>query len=165
MTLVLIFASAYYGNKNYKMPTLFSLFAVGLNVLLNALFVYVFHLGAVSIALATALSACLNSALLAYFLSKKYGISLNGFALISLKTVAASLIATLFTLFMGARLFHDNTLACCLGQELAPFIRHLPTQLLAFGSLGLAFTVTFLFAAYTLRLPDFFPFLKKNQEA
>lgn len=63
---VMILAARFYAEKNYRVPTLASLISVLANALLNALFVFVFHMGAVSIALATSLSALLN----AIFLSR-----------------------------------------------------------------------------------------------
>lgn len=70
-TLVLIFAAAFYAHKDYRIPTTLSIVSVALNLALNALFVFFFHLGAISIALATTLSACLNGLLLAVFLEKR----------------------------------------------------------------------------------------------
>lgn len=58
--LVLILAAKHYAEKNYRTPTLASLISVAVNVGLNALFVFGFHLGALSIALATSLSALVN---------------------------------------------------------------------------------------------------------
>lgn len=62
---VLLLAAGFYAEKNYRAPTFASLWAVGANIALNALFVFGFGLGAVSIAIATSLSSFLNMALLA----------------------------------------------------------------------------------------------------
>lgn len=62
---VLILAAKSYAEKNYRRPMFASLIAVGVNIALNALFVFGFGLGAVSVALATSLSAGVNAALLA----------------------------------------------------------------------------------------------------
>ncbi len=70
MSLVLILAASFYARKNYLVPTTVSLCCVALNISLNALFVFGFHLGAVSIAIATSISATLNAMLL-YFLQKE----------------------------------------------------------------------------------------------
>jgi putative peptidoglycan lipid II flippase len=43
---VLIIAPAFYSRQDYRTPTLFSLVSVGLNIVLNALMVTVFGLGA-----------------------------------------------------------------------------------------------------------------------
>lgn len=61
---VLLLAARFYAEKNYRMPTLASLLSVATNISLNALFVFVFGWGAVSIAIATSLSAILNTLLL-----------------------------------------------------------------------------------------------------
>ncbi len=61
---VLILAAGFYAEKNYRMPTIASLLAVGANVALNALFVFGFGWGAISIALATSLSSLLNAIVL-----------------------------------------------------------------------------------------------------
>jgi putative peptidoglycan lipid II flippase len=63
---IMLLASYYYAQKNYRTPALASLISVCVNLLLNAFFVFVLKWGAVSIALATSLSAFVNMA----FLSK-----------------------------------------------------------------------------------------------
>lgn len=60
MVYVLLLANGFYAKKEYDYPMRCSLISVGCNVLLNALFVFCFQWKAVSIALATALSAILN---------------------------------------------------------------------------------------------------------
>ncbi len=61
---VLILAAKYYAERNYRTPMIASLLSVGANIGLNALFVFGFNLGAVSIALATSISSFLNAGLL-----------------------------------------------------------------------------------------------------
>lgn len=155
MTLVLICASACYAHKNYRMPTLFSLFTVALNVTLNALFVYAFHWGAISIALATTLSTLGNGVLLAYVLKKHYGLSLDGAALSFVKVLLATLLAVAASIILGSCFFHDNTLAWLTGRTLASFTRDITAQLFSFGMQALTFTVTFLLAAFALRIDAF----------
>lgn len=62
---VLILAASCYAEKNYRAPTVASLLAVGANMALNALFVFGFGWGAISIAIATSLSSLLNAMALA----------------------------------------------------------------------------------------------------
>lgn len=62
---VLILASNCYSQKKYRLPTIASLVSVGANLCLNVLFVFVFSFGAVSIAIATSLSALINCLILA----------------------------------------------------------------------------------------------------
>ena len=73
MVYVLLLANGFYAQKNYGWPMRCSLIAVGCNTLLNIIFVFVFHWGAASIALATSFSAYLNCAMLVYGLQKKIG--------------------------------------------------------------------------------------------
>lgn len=62
---VLLLAARNYSEKDYKKPALASLYAVLANIFLNALFVFYFEWGALSIALATSLSSVVNAAVLA----------------------------------------------------------------------------------------------------
>lgn len=59
-TLTLYQSSLFYAYGDYKTPTLASLGSVLLNIVLNCLFVFLFHLGAISIALSTSVSALFN---------------------------------------------------------------------------------------------------------
>ncbi|HEY4832839.1 MAG TPA: murein biosynthesis integral membrane protein MurJ [Waddliaceae bacterium] len=161
-TLVLIFASAFYAHKNYRIPTLFALLTVILNVSLNALFVFVFHLGAISIALATTLAACVNCVLLASLLKREYGLPVQGVALYSSKVLLATLCATVATLILGFYLLHDNTLRWLIGEELLLFPREFFIQLVAFSTQALCFGSIFFLAAYLLRIRDIFE-TKGNQ--
>lgn len=58
--LILILAPAYYSQSNYKLPALTSVLAMLLNLILNSLFILVFQWGAMSVALATSISAWIN---------------------------------------------------------------------------------------------------------
>ena len=64
--LTLLYANAFYAQREYTHPMRCSLASVGCNIVLNGLFVFGFSFGAASIALATALSSALNCALLAF---------------------------------------------------------------------------------------------------
>lgn len=59
-TLTIYQSSLFYAYGDYKTPTIASLTSVAVNILFNALFVFVFHLGAISIALSTSLSSLIN---------------------------------------------------------------------------------------------------------
>ncbi len=73
MVFVLLLANGFYAQKEYYWPMRCSLYSVACNTLLNVIFVFVFHWGAVSIALATSIAAYLNAAMLSYGLNKKIG--------------------------------------------------------------------------------------------
>lgn len=72
-TFVLILAAAFSARKNFAVPSLLSLGSVGLNVALNALFVYGLGMGALSVALATSMAAVANAGGLLIWLTKKEG--------------------------------------------------------------------------------------------
>jgi len=61
---VMLLAAYFYAQKKYKLPTKASLIAVGINMALNAFFVFVLGWGAISIAIATSISAIVNMAIL-----------------------------------------------------------------------------------------------------
>lgn len=71
MSLVLVFATTFYARKNYMTPMLISVGTVALNISLNALFVFVFKMGVVSIAVATSIAATANALLLFKFCDLK----------------------------------------------------------------------------------------------
>ncbi|MCC5831981.1 MAG: murein biosynthesis integral membrane protein MurJ [Chlamydiales bacterium] len=161
MTAVLILAAAFYARKEYRIPTLLSLSTVGLNIALNALFVFVFRMGAISIAVATTLSACLNGALLAAVLYRDGELDLQGLGERLLKVTACSAVAAFSTALLGHILFEDNTWTLLLSHPLAPFSRSLPRQLLIFTTLALSFSGLLFLSASLLGLDDLLPKRKK----
>lgn len=64
MALVLVLAPACYSKGDYRLPSMAALFSVALNIVLNAIFVLYLGWGAMSVALATAISAWANFFLL-----------------------------------------------------------------------------------------------------
>lgn len=149
MTLTMLFASAFYAVKNYKTPALFSCFSVLLNVGLNALFVFGFHWGAASIAVATALSSAVNALLLAWILTVTQEIKWVGLSEDCAKLVIASLMAASLTLFVGRYL------------PQAP--RELWRQLEVVGIEGALFATVFLTAAWLLRTPFYSTLLSRSK--
>lgn len=71
-TFVLLLSNVLYGLRLYRVTTLATLASIALNILCNAVFVYVFHASSASIALATSLSSFLNLWILTRFLKAKY---------------------------------------------------------------------------------------------
>lgn len=68
--LVLILAPASYAQSNYSLPAIASFVTMLLNAFLNTLFIVAFHWGAISVALATSLSAWVNLCILGWNLSR-----------------------------------------------------------------------------------------------
>ncbi|MFI0435443.1 MAG: murein biosynthesis integral membrane protein MurJ [Parachlamydiaceae bacterium] len=68
--LVLILAPACYAQSNYTLPAIASFATMGLNLILNTLFIHLLDWGAVSVALATSISAWVNFIFLGWSLFK-----------------------------------------------------------------------------------------------
>lgn len=68
---ILILAPAYYAQSNYKLPAIASFLTMMLNLFLNTLFIIGLGWGAISVALATSLSAWINFFFLGWNLSKR----------------------------------------------------------------------------------------------
>ena len=69
-TFSLLLAQPFYALKNYRTPTLASLYSVALNVVLNIIFTLYFHWGASSTALATSLATTFGAVYLGIELKK-----------------------------------------------------------------------------------------------
>lgn len=159
MTAVLILAAACYAQKEYKEPAFLSLGCVALNIALNALFVFVLHMGAISIAVATSFVAFVNALLLIALLKRKEGLSLSGSGTPILKTAVATLLAGLTTMWLSHVAFSDNTWLVLLGSKLAAFPRRLPLQMAVFLFNGVCYSLLFLAIAYLLKIQDVFELL------
>lgn len=156
MTAVLILASAFYAQKEYKIPALTSAGCVSLNIALNALFVFGLNMGAISVAVSTSIVACVNSLVLIFFLKRKAGLSLSGSGRPLFKVGIGSAAAALLTIFVSNRAFSDNTWLFLLGQHLVSFPKSLRHQLEVFLFNGACFSTLFLGFAYLLRVKDIF---------
>jgi putative peptidoglycan lipid II flippase len=139
---VLLLANRYYAEKNYWAPMIASLYSVGLNIALNALFVLGFKWGAFSIAIATSLSSFLNMFLLS---------------------------RGVFT-FSFARFFTKMALACLLPaigslslmQWMEPFTREIPVQIFQFFSLGAIYCAGVMILAWKLGLAELADFVRRK---
>lgn len=133
LTITLLLASTFYAQKSYRLPTLFSLLTVFFNCLLNTLLVFVFHLGAISIAIATTAAALLNMTLLGWALSKRENLSFTPLFPGAMKVFLCSLLAGGVTLLFTGLVLHDQTLPFLLNHPLPLFSRSPLIQLLFFS--------------------------------
>lgn len=140
---VLLFSSAFYADKSYKIPTLSSLMAVLVNICGNAFFIFIYHLGAYSIALSTSLAAVVNAVYLGYYLNKKCPnfFGKNLWTLFS-KALSAALLAMLTTLILGKILFANPSWDLLMGVSVV-FTRDIFFQMYQFFSSCLLFMVSF----------------------
>jgi putative peptidoglycan lipid II flippase len=76
--LILLFAPAFYAQKDFKTPLKASLISIAINMGLNALFIYGFMWGPSSVAVATSIASIVNAIYLVKALSAKAGQIING---------------------------------------------------------------------------------------
>lgn len=159
--LVLILAPASYAQNNYILPTIASFVTLLLNLFLNTLFIMVFSWGAVSVALATSISAWVNLGILGWNLSRS-GTMLFSWTL--LKQVLPMSLSTILA-FWGT-----YQIRSFLYQE--PFFSHtvfsssiysqffiLLSQILVFGII--LFLFYFIFSLFQ---HSFFPFFRQTMK-
>ena len=139
---VLLLAAKCYSEKNYKTPTTASLLSVVLNIALNALFVFVLKWGAMSVAIATSISALLNLTLL----SK--GVFTRPFLSFFIKMTLAALLPAIATL--------------SLTQFFTPLPRHFPEQLLQFVMLSAIYFGGVLICTWRLGLTELFDLVRRR---
>lgn len=94
--LVILYSAVFYAKDNFKAPMQISLFCVFLNLLLNYSFVFIFQLGAISIALATSISSWIN-ALILFKMNQRNGLNAQFSRNRIFNLVNASLFASVFT--------------------------------------------------------------------
>ena len=136
--LVILLSSLFYAENDFRRPTFISLVSVGVNLFLNAFFVFVLHWGAISIAIATSASAWVNCLIL-YSYAKKGEWKLQlPFARI-LKLCLAALFATLCTAGVEFLMAHQTILPLFV-EGFATFTRSSSLQLLHFSLLFLTFS-------------------------
>jgi len=148
---VLTLASAFYAQKDFITPMRGTLFSVALNLLLNAVQVFMLGWGPFSIALSTSLCAFFNCLYLIYHLQKKRILVLDlSFWMHGLKILFCVSVAGVATLFLGHHLVGDPTLHLLLGKPL--LYLHLPReffeQILRFAALGGTFALIVLSYAW-----------------
>lgn len=153
MTAILLLAAPFYADKNYRLPALLSLLSVGLNVLLNAFFVFGLQMEAMSVALATTITAYVNLLLLLFFLKKEGMLLWTGLGELFGKLLLCSLVAMSATIWLGD-LLGDNTWSWLKGEMLV-FPREVRGQLLLFSLQALTFGAIFLLMAFLCRFKEF----------
>lgn len=112
MAMVQIYAPAFYARKDYRTPMFGFIISTLLNLSLNALFVFYFHLGPASIALSTSISSIVNWVYLSYYLKKPKE---SWFS--SWKVAFCSLLAGGTVMILGKFFLNDSSLIL-LGKNL-----------------------------------------------
>ncbi len=138
--LILLIVPAFYARKEFRVPMWGAVFAVGLNTLCNAYFVFFLGWGAFSIALATSVASWCNFWFLVSRLQRVVAVPLRQMIGPSLKTVLCAMIGAILAL-VGSYCVGDMTLPQLLGERGEEFPRAFTDQLFHFTLLALLFFV------------------------
>lgn len=166
---VLLLAPAFFAGKDFRIPTMASVVSVIFNIILTALFVFIFEWGAFSIAIATSAAAWFNYLFLSYHLAKKIKAPLFDRTVMYsfLKTGSCTLIATLATVIVGKFLLDDPTLVLAFKGNSSTFSRELSVQLMHFVALGGTYLLVFFSYAWMFNAEDVLELigLKRNLDS
>ncbi|MBU6149488.1 MAG: murein biosynthesis integral membrane protein MurJ, partial [Verrucomicrobia bacterium] len=124
---VLLLAPAFYAQKNFRTPMQAAVLSMAINIFLNAAFVFVFELGAVSIALSTSFSAWFNCWFLQRALKQQKWLNFD-----ACKGSLCALASGSITLLLGHFLIQDPTISILLQKTSVVFPRTFVEQALNF---------------------------------
>ncbi|MGM0440620.1 MAG: murein biosynthesis integral membrane protein MurJ [Chlamydiota bacterium] len=162
MTMVLLLSGASYALEDYKTPTIITIVAVLLNILLNAFFVFYLGLGAVSIALATACSALCNAYLLYHMMQRRLVLpSFGGVGKHFFKVSIASIIAALIVVGIDSLLPFQCAFWMIIDGEGQLLSRQISWQILNLGVEVAVFGTVLMVVARILGIQEFFDLLKR----
>lgn len=152
---VLLLAPAFYAQKNFRVPMQAAVISMGINIALNALFVFGFQLGAVSIALSTSFSAWFNCWFLQRALKQQKWLNADAY-----KGALCALIAGGVTLLLGHFLVQDPTVSLIAQKTAVTFSRSFSEQALQFFVLSGTFCLTFLSYAWFFDVQEVLSFFR-----
>jgi putative peptidoglycan lipid II flippase len=149
--LVLIVAPSFYAQQNYFLPATASILTMLINLSLNAFFIFGLKWGAVSVALATSISAWINliwltsksNQNLKFFMDKE-------FFNVTCKISLATFIAFSATLIM--RSYVQNQSPFFLYENHLGLTRHFPIQLFEFSYQLISYVLIWLISSFLLEL-------------
>ena len=154
MALVFLLASACYAHGKYRVATVASIISMVCNVLLNAFFVFVLDMGAVSVAIATSISAFVDVAILLYFISSKImKTKISEFLFALWRPIVVSGIALVFGVLCFKVLWHIS-LQQIFCMEKMIFPRAFGDQLLYFLAPAVSFAVALYIGALIFKVKE-----------
>ncbi|MFA6118473.1 MAG: murein biosynthesis integral membrane protein MurJ [Parachlamydiales bacterium] len=159
---VMILSQAYFAKKQYFIPMIASVFSVVLNVILNSVFIFIFDMKSISIAIATSVSSVFNFYLLWHFLRKPNESvfrkeHLLGFFKISITSVMAGLI----TILAGI-LVKDQSIMFLLSKDYF-FPGNFMSKLGSFSFLGCTYFLSILSIAYAFKIQEILDLIKRKR--
>jgi putative peptidoglycan lipid II flippase len=142
---VLLLAPAFYARKDYRTPLVGSLISIGVNLVLNALFVFGMEWGPAAIAGATTVATAANAAALLYGLKKRFSLSeiLPAWDEVRGSFTAAAL-AGVLTVILGTMVLGDASWSLMSGERGVAALMGTVEQMIHALLLGGVFAVTFL---------------------
>lgn len=160
-TFILLFSALYYAKDDFRIPTLISILAVVVNLILNCVFVFVLDFGVVSTALSTSLSVWLNFCIL-FILTTKKGWQVGYSSGRIFNMIFSSIVGALCAMLTAHFAFDMSILDLFLGHQL-----HLPkditAQLINFSALFLSFCGGLLSASILFKNEDILELVQKNR--
>lgn len=146
--LVIVLIQSFYASYDYKRPMRATLLAVGLNIVLNALFVFYLKFGAFSIALATSISSLFHFLYLFHNISKELQSKLRKFSKKLLLCSSCSVVVGLMMAYLiGGSIFNLAMTGSCASTGLLRSISS--GAILVAGS-----TLTFLLSLKVAKMKD-----------
>lgn len=163
--LVLMLVPAFQAEQKFRIPTIGAVLSVVINIVCNAILVFVFHMGACSIAVATSIATVINCLYLFYqlhrreesplFFSKEILHSIG-------KTLLCTLVASLLTFVIGHLWIKDPTFLLIKGESVT-FSRNLLEQFKEFILLAGIFIGAMFGSAWILQAKDLLEILPKRR--
>ncbi len=80
--MIILLAQGFYASKNYRIPMQAALISVGVNLFLNALFIFELKMDTYGVALSTSIAAILNCLILYFQMRKVLGVFISGSVLL-----------------------------------------------------------------------------------
>ncbi len=151
VAFILLLAPAYYSRRDYRTPMIASLISVGVNIFLNMVLIFIFHLSPIAIAISTSITAYVNL----WFLLKRLNIDVFYKMKKSFLSVAiASLSAGIVTGAIAYFLFADPSISLLFGQPSVDLMRDFGSQFTRFCTLTFIYGVSFFAFAFLFKAED-----------
>jgi len=151
VAFILLLAPAYYSRRDYRTPMIASLISVGVNIVLNMVFIFLFHLPPISIALSTSITAYVNL----WYLLKRLNIDVfykikKSFITVTLSSLSAGAVTAALAYF----LFADPSISLLVHQPPLELMRDFGSQFTRFCTLTFIFGVSFFTFAFAFKAED-----------
>lgn len=163
MTIVLILAPALYSQNDYRTTTQASVFAMLMNLVLNAVLIFGCGLGAASVALATSVSAWFNVILLSSRLKNSIGSVWTASLVKNISKVALSSTFAMLAVFILDMILSEGTVIELLRGKIPHYSHHLIHQLFRLTIQSVSFLSVLGLSGWLLQAHDLIFFRAKSE--